>query len=93
MKLTESRPYDALRTFVENEGGAMTFERAGQPPGGTWIVHLEGRETPFFSNGAGFPELDGLYVPRAPNPTHWRDYSCELIPNAREVFLKLLKGG
>jgi hypothetical protein len=86
----KSRPYEELQSIVEDEGGEMVFERQGHGPGGAWIVTLRGRTTVFASNGAGFPPMDQLYVPKVASPSHYRDYSNDLIPGARERWLGML---
>ncbi len=69
----------------------MWYEREGAP-GGRWIVALQGRTREFISNGAGFPELDRLYVPRVAAPSHYSDYTNELLPEAADELMKLLHG-
>jgi hypothetical protein len=59
----------------------MTFQQAGWRRG-AWIVRLGGRERAFVSSGRGFPELDSLYVPMVPNPSHWEDYTTTLVLGA-----------
>ncbi len=81
------RPYGQLRDFVESLGGEMRHERQGYSTGGAWVVELNGVRTVFRSNGAGFPELDRLYVPKVEQPTHYRDYSLDLIEGAQELWL------
>lgn len=91
--LGRRRPYEELQIIVDELGGQMRFERAGRPQGGTWIVSLPGHaERMFDSNGAGFPPLDGLYVPKVPNPTHYRDYSNDLQPDSRDRWISLIRG-
>jgi hypothetical protein len=82
-----------LRTIVEKAGGTMHHEKAGHGQGGSWIVVLNGHETVFQSNGAGFPPMDRLYVPKVENPRHYNDYSCTLKDGSREEFLKMLGSG
>jgi hypothetical protein len=69
----------------------MSYERTGAP-GGRWIVALQGRTREFLSNGAGFPELDRLYVPNVNEPAHHRDYTNQLVSNAEAQLMKLLTG-
>jgi hypothetical protein len=38
-----------------------------------------------------FPELDRLHVPSVPNPTRWDDYRDELLTDAEERLLALLR--
>lgn len=86
------RPYEELRAIIEQEGGHMVHERSGHGPGGAWVVTLRGKTTVFQSNGAGFPPMDRLYVPEAKEPSHWSDYSNELIDGARERWLVMVGG-
>ncbi|MBL8762973.1 MAG: hypothetical protein JNM07_01725 [Phycisphaerae bacterium] len=86
------RPYEELQAIVEELGGEMRYEKAGRPQGGTWIVSLPGHAEKFFnSNGAGFPPLDRLYVPSRAAPSHYRDYSNELLPDAPEQWISMLR--
>ncbi len=84
------RVYEELRTIVEQEGGEMVYERNGHAQHGAWVVTLRGIETIFPFDGAGFGAMDPLYVPKVAVPLHWRDYSIQLIPNAREKWLAIL---
>lgn len=84
------RPYEELQSIVEQEGGDMVFERAGHSQGGAWVVTLRGKTKVFPSNGAGFPPMDRLYVPKVKEPSHYRDYSNDLIVGAREKWLEML---
>lgn len=81
------RAYEELRQGIESLGGTMQHERAGWPRGGAWIVQLGDKEQTFLSNGKGFPELDQLYEPKVPKPTHYRDYTTTLIPRAIEKLV------
>lgn len=78
---------------MEDEGGEMRFARKGLPAGGAWIVTLRGRTSAFQSNGAGFPPMDRLYMPRVPEPSHWRDYTNDLTQNASRRWLDTLAHG
>jgi hypothetical protein len=90
--LSEPRPYHALRSIAEELGGSMRHEKQGMPQGGAWLVEIPGHSVKSFeSNGAGFPPLDRLYVPKRPDPTHYRDYTCELLPGARERWIAMLE--
>ena len=80
------RVYEEIRTAFEEQGGTMTFEREGSPTG-AWVCTLYGRQRVFHSNGRGFPELNKLYVPKVPNPRHWRDYTTRLVEGALPQFL------
>ncbi len=86
------RIYEELQQLVERQGGNMTYERAGAH-GGVWTIVLHGRTREFLSNGAGFPELDRLYVPKVAEPAHYSHYTNELVSTAFEKLLTLLHGG
>jgi hypothetical protein len=83
------RIYEELQQIIEQAGGEMLYERAGAP-GGKWTVTLRGHVREFLSNGAGFPELDRLYVPKGPEPAHYSDYTKQLVPDAANQLMKLL---
>lgn len=87
------RPYEELQAIVEQEGGQMVYEKAGHGQGGAWVVTLGGKTSVFPSNGAGFPAMDRLYVPMVTEPSHYRDYSDDLIVDAREKWLSMLGSG
>lgn len=87
------RPYEEIQSIVEQEGGEMIYEKAGHGQGGAWVVTLRGKTTVFQSNGAGFPPMDRLYVPKVKEPSHYRDYSNALIVGAREKWLAMLGSG
>ncbi|GJQ28673.1 MAG: hypothetical protein HBSAPP03_05570 [Phycisphaerae bacterium] len=84
------RVYEKLRALVEDAGGTMEHERRGHGPGGAWIVTLRRKRSVFESNGAGFPRLDRLYVPKVPNPSQWRDYTNTLRPGARAAWMRMI---
>lgn len=84
------RPYEELQTIVEEEGGQMVYEKAGHGQGGAWVVTLRGKTMVFPSNGAGFPPMDRLYVPKVKEPAHYRDYSNDLVVGARDKWLAML---
>jgi len=84
------RPYEEIQSIVEQEGGQMNFEREGHGQGGAWVVTLRGKTTVFQSNGAGFPPMDRLYVPKVKEPSHYTHYSNDLIVGAREQWLAML---
>ena len=69
------RPYEELRSIVEEEGGQMVHEGGGHGPGGAWVEQLRGMKETFPSNGAGFPRMDELYVPKVAEPVHYLDYT------------------
>ncbi len=86
------RPYEELAVIVESLGGEMVFERKGQPHGGAWFVRIPGHATHvFYSNGRGFPDLDTLYLPKTPNPDHYRDYTNTLRPDAEQRWIDRLR--
>lgn len=90
-RLSEPRAYHALRTIVEEAGGEMRHERKGQPPGGTWLVNLRGKQREFHSNGGGYPELDSLFVPRGANPQQYTHYTCDLVEGGKARWLAMLR--
>jgi hypothetical protein len=57
----------------------MKYTRSGYGTGGAWLVDLDGKHAVFVSNGAGFPEMDTLYVPDVASPRHHSDYSKTLV--------------
>jgi len=85
------RPYDGLRTAIEQSGGSMIFVRAGYLYG-AWLVTVGGKRREFLSNGSGFPELDRLYVPKPgiTNPQHYSEYSQTLVHGAIEKFWDMI---
>ncbi len=85
------RVYGALRTAIEQRGGAMVFERQGHRYG-AWLVELNGKHATFESDGNGFRELDKLYVPKTgiTHPAHWSDYSLVLVDGAIDRLLAML---
>jgi hypothetical protein len=82
--------YEEIKSIVEQEGGQMVYEKAGHGHGGAWVVTLRGKTTVFQSNGAGFPPMDSLYVPKVKEPSNDRDYSYDLIVGARAKWLAML---
>lgn len=83
------RVYEELREEIEGRGGTMSFRREDSR-WGAWEVCLLGRSARFESNGAGFPDLDRLYVPKIEDPRHWSDYSNALVPAAIDKLLSRL---
>ena len=83
------RIYEEIHQLVELAGGEMWYEREGAP-GGRWTIALQGRTREFLSNGAGFPELDRLYVPKVREPAHHSDYTNQLVPDAADQVMQLL---
>lgn len=81
------RPYEELQRIVEQEGGRIVCERAGQPKGDASGATLQGNQKAFRLQGpAEFPPMDQLYVPKVQSPVHYSDYSRTLIPSARENY-------
>jgi hypothetical protein len=85
------RPYDALRSGIEQRGGSMKFWDDEVP--GVWIVKLDGKKRVFESNENGYPELDRLYVPKPgiTKPKSYTDYSQVLIPGAIDKLFAMLR--
>lgn len=84
------RPYEELRSIVEREGGHMVHARPGHGPGGAWVITFRGKTATFHSNGAGFPQMDRLYVPKVSEPVHYSDYSNDLVEGAEGKWLEML---
>ena len=69
----------------------MTYERKNYRYG-AWLIKIGERSVIIEASGnRSFPELDRLYVPRVPNPRHWDDYLDELVPDAEEQLLSMLR--
>ena len=86
------RVYDLLRSLVEHLGGSMRYERAGHRYG-AWVIRVADREATIQAVGQhAFPDLDRLHVPAIDNPRRWEDYEHELVPDAEQRLLALLKG-
>jgi hypothetical protein len=85
------RPYDGLRTAIEQRDGSMIFVRAGYLYG-AWLVTVSGKQREFRSDGNGFPELDPLYVPKPGiiKPQHYKDYTQTLVDGAIEKFWDMI---
>jgi 16S rRNA C967 or C1407 C5-methylase (RsmB/RsmF family) len=87
----ERRAYGAIRDIVERLGGTMTYKREGFRHG-AWVISMRKKQATVEARGnQSFPELDRLYVPLGPNPTTWNDYSSELVPDAKQRLLSLLR--
>ena len=84
------RPYDLVRTMVEEHGGVMWYEKKGHPHEGAWIIGYRGRTVIFPAQGEFFPCIDTLYVPKTEYPTSRRDFKNELIPDAWDVLVGYL---
>lgn len=89
--ISKRRPYHALREIVERAGGEMSFERLGQPPGGAWVVVLDGTRRVFRADGKEFLALARLYVPRKTNPTHASQFTRELVNGAEAKWLSIIR--
>jgi hypothetical protein len=89
--MARRRPYEELQRLIEQRGGTMKYTRSGHGSGGAWLVNLDGKHAVFLSNGAGFPEMDTLYVPNVASPRHHSDYSKTLVEGAPATFLGYLK--
>lgn len=87
----QRRVYGELRSIVENAGGEMYHERLGHPPGGAWIVKLDGKKKVFEADGREYMALARLYVPLRARPTHASHYSTELIDGAAAKWLDALR--
>lgn len=89
----ENRAYGSLRDIILRRGGTMTYERSGFPHG-AWVIRVGGKEATIVAGGnRSFPELDRLYVPKPEhaNPSHWEDYTDDLVADAEEKLLSLLR--
>lgn len=85
------RAYETIRSMVESFEGTMIYQRTGYRHG-AWIIKIDGRESVVEATGnRSFHDLDSLHVPRCPNPKHWDDYWKELLPNAQERLLRMLR--
>nr|WP_309698127.1 hypothetical protein [Armatimonas sp.] len=92
MASTRRRPYEELRSGIEQLGGTVSWQRAGYRYG-AWKFDLNGNSAIFESNGRGFPGIDELYKPLVvgKTPTHWSDYSIHLIDGAIDKLVAKLK--
>jgi hypothetical protein len=85
------RVYGALRAVVEDLGGSMIYERHGHRYG-AWVIKIGERGLTVEGRGdRSFPEIDSLHLPRAPNPKDWDDYSDDLVPDAEDKLMAMLK--
>lgn len=84
-------PYQEIRDLVKEHRGTMIFQREGYQ-WGAWIVRVGNKKKAFLSNGSGYPEIDHLYKVKlgVTNPSHWSDYSLDLVESAWEKFIRLL---
>jgi hypothetical protein len=84
------RAYKSIRSLVESLGGSMVYKRKGYRHR-AWVIKLGGNSVTIEAVGnRSFPELDRLYVPRVPDPSHWDDYLDELVPDAKTQLLSRL---
>jgi len=59
---------------------------------GAWIITLRDKRAVIEASGVqSFPALDGLLVPIAADPRTWNDYSNDLLPDAEERLLAMLR--
>ncbi len=59
---------------------------------GAWIITLRGKRAVIRASGEqSFPSLDGLLDPLKPHPKTWNDYSNDLLPDAEERLLAMLR--
>jgi hypothetical protein len=85
------RAYCGLRDIIERHGGTMAYHREGFRHG-AWVISLGSRTATIEATGEqSFPPLDRLYVPKVVNPTRWDHYRDELLDDAEEHLLTLLK--
>jgi hypothetical protein len=69
----------------------MIYERQGHRYG-AWVIRLgESSVTIEAEGNRSFPKLDRLYLPRVPEPQHWDDYLNQLVPDAEERLLSMLR--
>ncbi len=88
---TPNRAYGKLREIIERRGGTMTYRREGFRFG-AWIISLDGKTATIEATGEQtFPKLDRLHVPKVVNPTRWEHTRDELLDDAEEHLLALLK--
>jgi hypothetical protein len=88
---TAHRAYGKLRDMIESHGGTMIYQRDGFRHG-AWLIALNGKSATIEATGdRSFPQLDRLHVPKVAEPQHWDDYHDELIPDAEQHLLALLK--
>ena len=89
---TPVRAYDKVRKIIERRGGTMTYEHPEGVKYGAWIIALEGKTKTIKAQGnKSFPELDRLHVPKVVEPKTWEDTHNELLDDAEEHLLSLLK--
>jgi hypothetical protein len=88
---TPHRAYGKLRDIIERHGGTMIYEREGTRYG-AWVISLGGKTATIPATGEhSFPPLDQLHMPKVVNPTQWDHYHDELLDDAEEHLLALLK--
>jgi hypothetical protein len=88
---TSQRPYGKLRDIIERHGGTMNYQREGYQHG-AWIISVGGQTVTIEATGEkSFPELDRLYVPKVVYPTTWEDRHNQLLDDAEEHLLNLLR--
>ena len=80
-----SAPYKKLKEIIIGKYNGRMFHRDFDKK---WFIELNGKKTSIESNGSLWKELDTLYKPKNPFPTHWDHFYNELIVNAEEEILK-----
>lgn len=82
--------YPSIRSIVERLGGSMVYQREGYRHG-AWVIRIGDNSVTIEAGGnRSFPQLNGLHVPRVPDPRHWDDYSDELVSDAETQLLSML---
>lgn len=85
------RAYGKLRDIIERHDGTMTYQREGYRFG-AWVIRIGNNTKIIEATGEkSFPELDRLYIPKIVEPKTWEDRRDELLEDAEENLLKLLK--
>lgn len=79
-------PYKKLKEIIINNlNGRMEFRDFDKK----WFIELNGKRTVIESTGSCFfKEIDTLYKPKSPFPTHSDHFTNELIDNVEEVAVK-----
>jgi hypothetical protein len=81
--MARRRPYEELRSGIEQLGGSMIHKRAGYPfGGGVWIVTLKDKQAVFETEGreCGYSDLNALYLPKGPPMNSWTEPLTSLSP-------------
>jgi len=78
-------PYKKLKEIIIGKhNGRMEFREFDKK----WFIELNGKRTVIESNGSFFKEIDTLYKPKNPFPTHWEHFHDELVDNVEEEIFK-----